>query len=123
MPEGSKHIDQQDPRRYRGCLARSCHSRVRADLLPLPLVAPLVRELPRIDPAPLRSPLVWSLVALSGAGAYAARRGLAGMATPNLWTVIIGSAVVVIGGPLFGISRGFVDPTHLAQKSAGVHGR
>jgi hypothetical protein len=38
----------------------------------------------------------------------------------NLWRVIIGSAIVVIGGLVFAISRAFVDPTHLAQKSPGV---
>ena len=85
----------------------------------IPLIAPIVRGLPHVDLAPLRSPLVWLLVALIVAGSFAARRGLAGMTARGLWIVVIGSCLSVGGGLVFVVSTRIIDPTQLAQKSVG----
>ena len=86
----------------------------------IPLIMPIVRDLPHVDLAPLRSPLVWLLAALIVAGFYAGRHGLAGMTASSLWMVVIGSCLVVVGGLVFVVTAGIVDPTQLAQKSIGL---
>src|ERR1700742_1562331 len=82
------------------------------------LIVAISRDLPRGDLAPLRSPMLWLVVALIVAGQFAARRGYARLAGPNLWIVIIVSGLVVVDG-LVGVVC-IIDPTGLAHKSVGA---
>ena len=84
----------------------------------IPLVMPVVRDLPRVDLAPLRSPLAMLLVGLIVTGFFASRPSLAGLTAPGLWFVVIGSCLVVGGGFVYAVSMGVSDPTQLAQKAA-----
>jgi hypothetical protein len=60
-------------------------------------ITPMLRILPRIDMAPLRSPLVWLLTVLTIAAAFAGRFGTARMTALYLWIFIGCVGVIVIG--------------------------
>lgn len=83
------------------------------------LFLPMVRDLPHVDLAPLRSPLVWLLVALTVAGGFVARSGTARMTAPYLWILVIGGSLTVIGAA-FVVTAGTIALTKLAQDSVGV---
>jgi hypothetical protein len=84
------------------------------------LINPILRDHRHFDLALLRSPLVWLLVALTVSGVFAIRHGLHGMTAFNLWILVIGSGLIVIGGLVCVVTAGIIDPTQLAQKSVGV---
>jgi hypothetical protein len=69
------------------------------------LIWPILRDLPHVDLAPLRSPVVWLLIVWTvAAGVFAARYGspLEGrMTTPSLWIVVIGDTLTAIGVAAF----------------------
>jgi hypothetical protein len=85
----------------------------------LPRIVSTMRDLPRIDLAPLRSPLVWLLVALTIGGALVARYGTPRMTAPYLWILVLCSVVLIPIGAAFAVA-GNVDLTELAQGSAWV---
>src|SRR5262245_40008617 len=81
----------------------------------LPLLLPVVRGLPRVDLAPVASPLVWLLVALTVAGGVAARHGTARMTAPWLWVLVIGSLLLIaVGAAAFVITASNIDPAKVA---------
>src|ERR1700730_2723170 len=79
-------------------------------------ILPMVRDLPHVDLAPLRSPLMWLLVALTVAGVFVAHYGTARMTAPYLWILVIGDSLTVIGAA----AAGTIALTKLAQASVGV---
>src|SRR5262245_4627806 len=64
----------------------------------LPLVLPIVRDLPRVDLAPLASPLLWLLVVLAVAGVLAGRYGTALMTAPWLRLLVVCSFLLIAIG-------------------------
>src|SRR6476659_1329015 len=60
------------------------------------LILPLFREL--LGAAPLRSPVIWILVALTPAGLFVANFGIARMTAPYLWVLIGSLTLLAIGG-------------------------
>jgi hypothetical protein len=85
----------------------------------LPKIVSTMRDLPRVDLAPLRSPLVWLLVALTIVGALVFRYGTPRMTAPYLWILVLCSVVLVPIGAAFAVA-GNVDLTELAQRPVWV---
>ena len=85
----------------------------------LPKIVSTMRDLPRVDLAPLRSPLVWLLVALTTVGALVFRYGTPRMTAPYLWILVLCSVVLVPIGAAFAVA-GNVDLTELAQRPVWV---
>jgi hypothetical protein len=87
------------------------------------LIQPMVRDLPRVDLWPLRSPLMWLLVALIIAGSFgfAASYGTPRITAPRLWILVIGGSLTAIGAAAWFVVAVKVMPfTRLEQAPAGV---
>jgi len=78
------------------------------------LILPLFREL--LGAAPLRSPVIWILVALTPAGLFVANFGIARMTAPYLWVLIGSLTLLAIGGAALVVALG----TIVAQEASAV---
>src|SRR6185312_10927189 len=78
------------------------------------LILPLFREL--LGAAPLRSPVIWILVALTPAGLFVANFGIARMTVPYLWVLIGSLTLLAIGGAALVVALG----TIVAQEASAV---
>jgi len=78
------------------------------------LILPLFRE--PLGAAPLRSPVIWILVALTPAGLFVANFGIARMTAPYLWVLIGSLTLLAIGGAALVVALG----TIVAQEASAV---
>ena len=78
------------------------------------LILPLFRDL--LGAAPLRSPVIWLLVALTPAGLFVANFGIARMTPPYLWLLVGSLTLLAIGGAALVVALG----TIVAQESSAV---
>jgi len=78
------------------------------------LILPLFRDL--LGAAPLRSPVIWILVAITPAGLFVANFGIARMTPPYLWLLVGSLTLLAIGGAALVVALG----TIVAQESSAV---
>jgi hypothetical protein len=85
------------------------------------LLLPVVRDLPHLDLSPLRSPLVWPLVALTVAAAFVARHGIAQLtAGPLRILVVAGIGLIAACVAALAVAASRFNWAALEAKSAGV---
>jgi hypothetical protein len=90
-------------------------------LLAFLLLLPVVRDLPHLDLSPLRSPLVWPLVALTVTAAFVARHGIAQLtAVPLRILLVAGIGLITAALAALAVAAGRFNWAALEAKSAGV---